>query len=104
MSRAANIATSYGPNNRVLQAQAISLIARTMVAQGYWEYQPDNPALYTAVPVSAGHRIDLATFVHYAGALPDVPTNQSFAEWNQAATRGWFARALWQALDSHFGR
>jgi glucose/arabinose dehydrogenase len=97
-------ATSYGPNNRVLQAQAISLIARTMVAQGYWEYQPDNPALYTAVPVSAGHRIDLATFVHYAGALPDVPTNQSFAEWNQAATRGWFARALWQALDSHFGR
>jgi glucose/arabinose dehydrogenase len=97
-------ADTYGPNDRVLQAQAISLITRTMVAQGYWQYQPDNPALYTAVPGSAGHRIDLATFVHYAGALPDVPADQPFATWNQPATRAWFARALWQALDSHFGR
>ncbi|MFN8541912.1 MAG: PQQ-dependent sugar dehydrogenase [Thermomicrobiales bacterium] len=97
-------ATTYGPNDFVLQAQAISLITRTMVAQGYWQYQPDDPSLYTAVPASAGHRIDLATFVHYAGALPDVPADQSFATWNQPANRGWFARALWQALDSYFGR
>jgi hypothetical protein len=96
-------ADTYGPNNKVLQAQAISLIARTMVAKGYWQYQPDNPALYAAVPASAGHRIDLATFVHYAGALPDVPEDQSFAGWFQSANRGWFARALWQALDSYFG-
>jgi hypothetical protein len=88
----------------VLQAQAISLITRTMVAQGYWDYQPDDLTLYTAVPASAGHRIDLATFVHYAGALPDVPTNQPFTAWNQAANRGWFAQTLWQALDSHLGR
>jgi PKD repeat protein len=96
-------ADTYGPNDQVLQAQAISLIARTMVAQGYWQYQPDNPALYPAVPASAGHRVDLATFAHYAGALPDVPTDQPFAAWNQPATRGWFARALWQALDSYWG-
>ena len=97
-------ADTYGPNDQVLQAQAISLITRTMVAQGYWEFQPDDQALYAAVPGSAGHRIDLATFVHYAGALPDVPADQSFSSWNQPATRGWFARALWQALDSYFGR
>jgi hypothetical protein len=97
-------ADTYGPNDRVLQAQAISLITRTMVAQGYWDYQPDNPALYTAVPASTGHRVDLATFVHYAGALPDMPTDQPFASWNQPANRGWFARAFWQALDSYSGR
>ena len=74
-----------------------------MVAKGYWQYQPDNPALYAAVPASAGHRIDLATFVHYAARLPDVPEDQSFADWNQPANRGWFARALWQAFDSYFG-
>ena len=97
-------ATTYGPNDQVTYAQAISLIARTMVAQGYWQKQPDDPALYRDVPASAGHRVDLATFVHYAGALPDVPTDQSFATWNEPATRAWFARALWQALDSYFGR
>ena len=97
-------AATYGPNDQVLYAQAISLITRTMVAQGYWQYRPDNAALYTAVPASAGHRVDLATFVHYAGALPDVPADQPFATWNQPANRGWFARALWQALDSYFGK
>ncbi len=95
--------TTYGPNDWVLYAQAVSLITRTMVAQGYWQYQPDDPNLYPAVPASAGHRVDLATFVHYTGALPDVPADQPFATWNQPANRGWFARALWQALDSYFG-
>lgn len=54
---ARNIARGYdadtcGPNDPVTQAQAISLTARTLVAEGHWQPQPDDPALYPAVPAS----------------------------------------------------
>ena len=64
--------------------------------------QPDNLALYPNVPASSGHRQDLATFVHYAGAVPDFPPAGNFGLWDQPSPRGWFARALWQALNSYF--
>jgi hypothetical protein len=47
----------------------------------------------------------VATFVAYtqgAGGVPDFPANGGFAAWNQPATRGWFARALWTALNSYW--
>ncbi len=93
---------TYRPTNRVLQAQVISFIARAMVAKGYWTMQPDNPALYPNVPAASGHRQDLATFVHYAGALPGTAASGAWVGWDRAATRGWFAQVLWQALNSHF--
>ena len=94
---------TFQPTAAVLHAQTISFISRAMVTKGYWQQQPDNPNLYTNVPASSGHRSDIATFVYYAGALPDYPTNGPFPVWNQPATRSWFSRALYQALDSYFG-
>jgi len=94
---------TFQPTGAVLHAQTISFIARAMVTKGYWQQQPDNPQLYPTVPTSSGHRSDIATFVYYAGALPNYPTNGAFPAWNQPATRDWFSRALYQALGSYFG-
>ncbi|MDP9372054.1 MAG: S-layer homology domain-containing protein [Chloroflexota bacterium] len=93
---------TYRPTSEVLQSQVISFITRAMIAKGYWTAQPDDPALYPNVPAASGHRQDLATFVRYAGALPGTAANGAWADWDRAATRGWFARVLWQALNSHF--
>jgi glucose/arabinose dehydrogenase len=93
---------TYNPTGEVLYAQAVSFITRAMVAKGYWVAQADDPALYPEVSASSGHRGDIATYVHYAGALPNFPRGQPFGSWNQATTRAWFADALWQALDSYF--
>jgi hypothetical protein len=76
-----------------------------MVARGYWaEATVDDLTIYPNVPASSGHRLDLVTFVHNAGAVPDRPTNGAAAwgDWNTFASRGWFARVLWQALDAKF--
>ncbi len=93
---------TYRPTSEVLQSQVISFITRAMIAKGYWTAQPDDPALYPNVPAASGHRQDLATFVRYAGALPGTAANGAWADWDRAATRGWFARVLWQSLNSHF--
>ncbi len=93
---------TYDPDNQVLRAQAISFIARGMVAKGYWQPQPDDPNLYPEVSAGSGHRADIATYVHYAGALPDFPLGQAFSGWDRAGSRAWFARVLWQALDTRF--
>jgi len=92
---------TYRPAVPVASAQVVSLVTRAMVARGHWQPRPDDPALYPNVPAASGHRADLATFVGHAGPLPDAPTRGSFAAWDRPATRGWAARALWQALDSH---
>jgi glucose/arabinose dehydrogenase len=93
---------TYDPGNDVAQIQAIAFITRAMVAKGYWQQQPDDPYLYPEVTAESGHRLDLATYVHYTGAVPDCPFGQAFSGWDQAGSRAWFARALWQALDSYF--
>jgi hypothetical protein len=95
---------TYDPTGTVSHAQAISLITRAMVAKGYWVGQQDDPTLYTAIPADSGHRIDVATFVHYAGALPlTTPTDRYDGPngWDQAATRAWVAEALWDALSNY---
>ncbi|HEY8601520.1 MAG TPA: S-layer homology domain-containing protein [Thermomicrobiales bacterium] len=95
---------SYDPTDTVSHAQAISLITRAMVAKGYWTQQSDNPTLYGAIPAGSGHRADVATFVHYAGALPlTIPTDRYDGPngWDQAATRAWVAEALWAALSNY---
>jgi hypothetical protein len=93
----------FGPNDDVLYAQVISFIVRGMVEKGYWQYQPDNASYYPNVPTSSGHRVDIATFVHYVGPLPETvfPT-QTWAAWSRPAPRYWFAEAEWRALDSYF--
>lgn len=98
------LAPCYGPRDSVLNAQVISFITRAMVAHAYWQRQPDDPRLYPEV-TDATHRGDIATYVHYAGALPE-PTGSGptfGGTWAAPATREWLALALWQALDSYLG-
>ncbi|MFN8512692.1 MAG: S-layer homology domain-containing protein [Chloroflexia bacterium] len=93
---------TFGPNDLVTRAQTIAFITRAMVTQGYWQDQLGAPMPYTGVP--AAHVTDLATFYHYTqalGGIPEAPVGSD--AWNAPATRGWFAQALWRALDSQFG-
>jgi hypothetical protein len=86
----------------VVYAQVISFITRGMVVKGYWQ-QPENPALYPNIPADSGYRQDTATYVHYAGALPDTSNvNGAWSGWDQLAPRGWFAEAEWRAFNSYF--
>jgi subtilisin family serine protease len=97
---------TYHPTDELLHIQAISVVSRAMVARGYWSAATgDDRAIYPNVPSSSGHRLDLLTFVQNAGAVPDRPTNNAAAwgDWDTPASRGWFARVLWQALNATFG-
>jgi alpha-tubulin suppressor-like RCC1 family protein len=98
-------APCYGPEDPVVHAQVISFITRGMVEKGYWQYQPDNAALYPNVLADSGHRVDIATYLHYVGGtLPGTSsTGQTWAAWDQPAVRAWFAEAEWRALNSYFG-
>jgi hypothetical protein len=93
---------TFGALDPVLHVQTISFIARALVRQGYWTLQPDDPALYPNIPADSGHRQDLATYVHYAGAPPGTTPTADWPAWDTPASRGWFAQALWQALDSYY--
>jgi alpha-tubulin suppressor-like RCC1 family protein len=90
----------YLPTDNVTYVQAIAFITRAMVAQGAWQQQADDGVSYPNVPPSSGHRADLATYVHYLGAVPGTSTNtQTWSVWEQPSTRGWFAQALWLAIS-----
>ncbi len=94
---------TFHPTEAVVQAQTISFITRAMVVKGYWQTQPDDGVLFPNLPASSGHRDDLATYAHYAGLPPDTSAGAGWGNWNRPASRAWFARALWLALDSYFG-
>lgn len=96
---------TYAPFDDLAHLQAISLIARAMVANGYWVQQPDpgHAALYPNVPDSSGARADLATYVFYAGDVYGRPRAQAWGDYATPAGRGWFAESLWRALDGYFG-
>ncbi|HEY8602257.1 MAG TPA: hypothetical protein VIL85_27775, partial [Thermomicrobiales bacterium] len=86
----------------VVYAQVVSFITRGMVEKGYWTYQTDNGA-YPNIPGDSGHRVDIATYIHYAGALPGAAnTGANWDGWDQPANRGWFAETEWRALNSYF--
>ena len=90
---------TYAPFNEVSQIQTISFITRAMVAAGRWTPVTDNdPTIYPNVTLASGHRLDLLTYVHYAGAIPNQPPTAPWAAWDQPATRAWFAQALYQAV------
>lgn len=93
----------FGPNDEVQYLQSISFITRAMIAKGYWvRAQADDPTIYPNVPANSPHRLDLVTYVQYAGALPGFSNGTSQADLQQPATRGWYAAALFQALESAF--
>ena len=87
-----------------------------MVEHHYWTLQPDDltlfPELNGSTPREIADHQSLVTYIHYAGAPPDVNISPGTAfkvngvtqgGWGDASTRGWFARALWQALNGAFG-
>jgi S-layer homology domain len=86
----------YGPTEAVSYAQTIAFITRAMIAKGYWVAQPNAPLPYSGVP--GPHAEDVRTFAYYTGGIPALPD-----DWNAGATRGWFAQALWVALNDYWG-
>ncbi len=94
---------TYRPFDRVANIQAVAFITRMMVKLGYWEFQPDNPGIYPNVTTGTGHREDIATYYHYAGAVPGTNAANAWAQWDQPSTRAYFAGIYWQAYASHFG-
>jgi subtilisin family serine protease len=94
---------TFGTFDTVLQAQVISFITRGMVAQGRWVAETtDDLTLYPNVPASTGHRLDLVTYYRNAGAVPGTVATGPWSDWDTPSTRGWFAEALWLAIDSYF--
>jgi len=111
----------YGPLDTVKYGQTLLFIARVMVEKGYWALQPDDRAIVPDQNGDAGanpdtdrqtldHRM-VVTYVHYAGAPPDVVATPGMdfrvtgvprGAWDDATPRAWFARALWQALNLSF--
>ncbi|MFN8541320.1 MAG: S-layer homology domain-containing protein [Thermomicrobiales bacterium] len=89
----------FGPNDAVLRAQVISFITRGMVALGYWQFQQPNFDLYPNIPHDSGHQRDLATYVHYVGAVPETTLGHDWVTWTGKASRAWFAQALWQLVQ-----
>lgn len=97
--------TTFGPFDNVLQQQVILFISRAKVNKGDWQLQPDNPRLYPGSAESTADHQDITTYVFYAGAPPDAPTTLDvpWGDYASEATRGWFARALWQTYPAGKG-
>jgi hypothetical protein len=98
-----NVANGYdnsvfGPYDRVSYAQTIAFITRAMVAKNYWQYRTYEAHPYEGVP--ATHETEVRTFYHYTRELGGILASPE--NWNDKATRGWFARQLWQALNSYW--
>jgi len=99
---AGTTAPCYLPRNPVLGVQVVSFITRAFVAKGYWVQETTDTGIYANVPASTGERLDLVTYVKNAGDLPGLPSSGAFTGYDQAATRGFFARALFQAYSAYF--
>jgi hypothetical protein len=95
----------YLPTDDVTYVQVISFITRAMVAKGYWHEAPsdfDDGTLYPNIPADSGHRLDVLTYYLNTDAIPGTSPTANWDNWDQPATRAWFALALWQALDNYF--
>ena len=92
---------TYDPTGPVLHQQAILFITRALVEKGFWTLA-DDTAPYPNLPNgTARERADrraIATYVREAGAIPDRPVGQPWADWSTPASRGWYAQVLYQAL------
>ncbi len=88
----------YGPNDPVSYAQTVAFITRAMIAKGYWQPQPSASLPYAGVPSVLA--LEVRTYHHYTGGVPAAPADA--AGWNAGATRGWFARTLWHALNAYW--
>lgn len=90
----------FDPLTPVLNVQDISFVTRAMTRKGFWEpVMSEDGTMYPNVPASSGHRLDLATWVKYAGPVPG--TTSTTANWDvyaQNATRAFSAQVIYMAL------
>lgn len=92
---------TYDPTGPVLHQQAILFITRALVEKGFWTLAEDTapyPNLPNGTAREQADRRAIATYVREAGALPDRPLGQPWADWDTPASRGWYAQVLYQAL------
>ncbi len=89
---------TFQPVAGLTRQQAISFIARMMVALGTWQPQ-DTGNPYG--DVAAAHVADVATYVRYVGAVPQIGGSAMGA--TGGADRCWYAEALWGAV-AQFGQ
>lgn len=106
---AKGIARGYGdgtfhPTDLVSFVQVISMITRAMVVGGYWQQQPDNPALFMDIPASSGHRSDIVTYTHYVEKEPEVAidwtavSSRWWTVWGSPAERLYAVQGIWGAI------
>lgn len=92
--------TMFDPLSPVLNVQDISFVTRAMVTKGFWSpVMSEDGTMYPNVPANSGHRLDLATFIKYAGLVPG--TSSATANWDvysANATRAFSAQVVYQAL------
>jgi hypothetical protein len=92
--------TMFDPLTPVLNVQDISFVTRAMVTKGFWDQVvSEDGTMYPNVPASSGHRLDLATFLKYAGLVPG--TTSATANWDMYtanATRAFSAQVIYLAL------
>jgi hypothetical protein len=86
---------TYNPTGQVTQGQMISLIARAMVAKGYWQNQPDTGCLST-VPATGQDRQDIVNYCHY---VPDLASFFSASNYTVSAERRVVALFVWRAIQ-----
>ena len=93
-------ATEFDPLTPVLNAQVISFVTRAMVTKGFWVQELNSDmSQYPNVPWESGHRLDIATYVKYAGTIPDTAnTTSAWSNYAAPATRGFSAEVVYQAL------
>ncbi len=92
---------TYDPTGPVLHQQAILFITRALIEKGFWTLADDTapyPNLPNGTARARADRRAIATYVREAGAIPDRPVGQPWADWNTPASRGWYAQVLYQAL------
>ena len=94
--------SEFDPLTSVLNAQVISFVTRAMVTKGFWEQElTSDMSQYPNVPWESGHRLDIATYVKYAGTIPDTAsTTAPWSNYAAPATRAFSAEVVYQALKT----
>jgi len=92
--------SEFDPLLPVLNVQDVAFVARAMITKKFWVQETSAPAdQFPNVPQSSGHRLDLATYVKYAGNVPGSSTDRAnWDNYNQPATRAFSTQVLYQAL------
>lgn len=69
---------TYDTTGQALQVQAVRLVTRAMVAEGFWITRDDGPTLFPNITPEPGHRLDVLIYHHHVGAVPGASAPTSF--------------------------